>query len=269
MTGPGRGLEFEYRIVDVFSDKPLQGNALCVVLDPVPEPVMQAIAREVNLSETTFPTVVGDGEYENRIFTPNAELPFAGHPTLGTAWVLGAGQWTQRTSGASIPVEVDAGGAVMTQPDPTFAETDAEPCVAAARLSGAVGAWLGTAAWNTHLIVLTEEPIDRLEPDLNAVAAVNRQVGSITFAVVRRLDDRNLHVRVFVPGMGIPEDPGTGSAAGPIGVLAREKWSVDADLTIHQGAEVGRPCRIDVHAEVGALRVGGRVALCAKGHFSL
>lgn len=69
-----------YRIVDVFTDVPLAGNALCVVLDPCPEPVMTAIAREVNLSETTFPVVTGEDSYEMRIFTPSAELPFAGHP---------------------------------------------------------------------------------------------------------------------------------------------------------------------------------------------
>ena len=81
----GLGIELRYRIVDVFSDRPLAGNALCVVLDPCPEPVMLAIAREMNLSETTFPVVVDEREYEMRIFTPLAELPFAGHPSLGTA----------------------------------------------------------------------------------------------------------------------------------------------------------------------------------------
>src|SRR5579885_2388928 len=100
-----------YRIVDVFSDRPLAGNALCVVLDPVPDDVMQAIARETNLSETTFPTVTGSDSYDVRIFTPSVELPFAGHPTLGTAWVLGAGRWQQTSPGAVVTVEADAGGA--------------------------------------------------------------------------------------------------------------------------------------------------------------
>jgi hypothetical protein len=74
-----------YRIVDVFTDRPLAGNALCVVLDPCPEERMQTVAREMNLSETTFVTERGEGTYSMRIFTPGVELPFAGHPTLGTA----------------------------------------------------------------------------------------------------------------------------------------------------------------------------------------
>ena len=86
-----------YRIVDVFTDQPLAGNALCVVVDPCPERRMAAVAREVNLSETTFPTITGEGTYAMRIFTPGLEIPFAGHPTLGTAWVLGPGRWRQTT----------------------------------------------------------------------------------------------------------------------------------------------------------------------------
>jgi trans-2,3-dihydro-3-hydroxyanthranilate isomerase len=261
-------VDIAYSIVDVFTDRPLAGNALCVVLDPVPEPVMQAIAREVNLSETTFPRVVDTAEYENRIFTPGAELPFAGHPTLGSAWVLGPGQWAQRTSGATVAVEVDEGGAVLTQPDPTFSEIDPAPSVAAAGLSAAVGAWVG-AAGNRFNYVLTDAPIDRLQPDLNAVGAITGRHETVGFAIARRLDDARLHVRVFAPGAGIGEDPGTGSAAGPIGMLARRHLGTNADIVIAQGAEIARPCHIEVHAEAGNLKVGGRVAQCAKGHFSL
>ncbi|MGH9285178.1 MAG: PhzF family phenazine biosynthesis protein, partial [Acidimicrobiales bacterium] len=121
------GLSLRYRIVDVFSDRPLAGNPLCVVLDPCPPVVMAAIAREVNLSETTFPSVTGPGRYDVRIFTPAAELAFAGHPTLGTAWVLGAGRWRQASPGATVTVEADETGAVMGQPDPELAEVDGGP----------------------------------------------------------------------------------------------------------------------------------------------
>src|SRR5580704_17577675 len=122
MTNPPT-TDLAYRIVDVFSARPLAGNALCVVLDPCPEPLMAAIAREANLSETTFPTVTGPGRYSVRILTPEAEVPFAGHPTLGTAWTLGPGSWTQTSPGATVKVEVDGDGAHMTQPDPTFVES--------------------------------------------------------------------------------------------------------------------------------------------------
>ena len=261
-------MNLRYRIVDVFSDRPLAGNALCVVLDPCPEKWMAPIAREVNLSETTYPLVTaqpaaGAGAYAMRIFTPATELPFAGHPSLGTAWALGPGQWTQTTSGATVVIEVDVDGATMGQPDPTFADADPEPYARALGLpaDAAAGAWLATAGGMRHLVVATEAPIDDLVTDMTAMAADR------TTAVVRRIDDRTLQVRVFVAGIG--EDPGTGSAAGPIAVLARRLWATDIDVTIHQGDEMGRPCRIQVHAEEGDLKVGGRVSACADGVFCL
>lgn len=257
--------DLRYRIVDVFSARPLAGNALCVVLDPCPQHVMQAIARETNLSETTF--VVGlfedQAEYEMRIYTPLEELPFAGHPSLGTAWALGPRRWTQTTAGATVVVEADEHGAVMQQPDPVFDEVDREEAAALIGLAPdrAIHAAVATAGGMQHLIVATDAPVDVLAPDISALPPGR------THAVVRRSDDRTLEVRVFVAGIG--EDPGTGSAAGPIALLARQVWSTAADVTIHQGDYAGRPCRIDVHAVTGEIRVGGRVAPCASGVFTL
>ena len=262
-------MRFAYRVVDVFTDRPLTGNALCVVLDPVPPPVMAALAREVNLSETAFPVVVADGEYEVRIFTPGEELPFAGHPTLGTAWVLGPGRWTQRSEGATVVVDATTEGAVMEAPEPVFEEVDPGPAVAALGLPGAEAAVVAEAGGMRHLLVPTEAPLGRIAPDLVAIAEVQRRHRTTSVAPVRCLDDRTLHARVFCPGAGIPEDPGTGSAAGPFGRLARQRWAVDADLTIRQGDEIGRPCRITVHAGETTLQVGGAVAACAEGHFTL
>jgi trans-2,3-dihydro-3-hydroxyanthranilate isomerase len=254
-------IELRYRIVDVFSDRPLAGNALCVVLDPCPEPVMQAIAREANLSETTFPIVVADDAYEMRIFTPVEELPFAGHPSLGTAWAFGPGRWTQTTSGATVVVEASEGGAVMGQPDPTYEDLDPEPITDALGLRSSLGAWLATAGGMRHVIVPTDAPINGIVPDLTRLRP------GCTNAVVSRVDDGTLQVRVFVRGIG--EDPGTGSAAGPIALLARKVFGTAPSVTIHQGADVGRPCRIEVDAVPGAIRVGGRVVACAEGRFTL
>ncbi len=261
-------MRFAYRLVDVFTDRPLAGNALCVVLDPVPAPVMAALAREVNLSETTFPVVIGAGEYEVRIFTPQEELPFAGHPTLGTAWVLGPGRWTQRSGGATVVVDATAEGAVMEAPEPVFEEVDAGPATAALGLPGAEAALVAEAGGIRHLLVPTDSPLGGLTPDLAAVRAVQRRHRTASVAPVRRLDDRTLHARVFCPGVGIAEDPGTGSAAGPIGRLARERWGLEAHITIHQGDEIGRPCCISVHAGAN-LRVGGGVAAVGEGTFTL
>ena len=261
--------DLRYRIVDVFSDVPLAGNALCVVLDPCPEPVMAAIAREVNLSETTFPTLTGERSYEMRIFTPTTELPFAGHPSLGTAWVLGPGSWAQTTEGGTVEVQADGAGATMTQLDPVFTDADPAEPAKALGLAGVRVAQVAEAAGSRHLMIATDTPLDRLSPDPGAIVAASRRVGATTVVAVRRLDDLTLQARVFAPAVGVYEDPGTGSAAGPVAMLARSTWGTAEDVTILQGAEVGRPCRLEVQAEQGRLRVGGRVAACAEGRFTL
>ena len=263
-------IELRYRVVDVFSDRALAGNALCVVLDPCPEPVMGAIAREVNLSETTFPTVVEDAEYEVRIFTPTAELPFAGHPSLGTAWVLGPRRWTQTSEGATVVVEADEAGAVMSQPTPDIDEAPTA-WLADLNLEAAEGAYRAEAGGMAHLLVPTTARLDRLRLSPTALVEVARRARATTVGLFGPLDDATLKARVFAPGpdgWGF-EDPGTGSAAGPLALLARRLWGTAADVTVHQGDEIGRPCRIDVHAEEGDVRVGGRIAACAEGVFTL
>ncbi|MDP9071131.1 MAG: PhzF family phenazine biosynthesis protein [Actinomycetota bacterium] len=262
-------IELRYRIVDVFTDTPLAGNALCVVLDPCAEPVMAAIAREVNLSETTFPVITGEGAYEMRIFTPRVELPFAGHPSLGTAWVLGPGRWEQTTEGGTVAVDADASGSVMTQPDPWFREVDPARAVSALGLAGAEGAHVAEAAGLRHVLVPTRAAIDRLAPDVSAVAGAAGALGAISLCPLRRIDDATLHLRVFAPLAGVAEDPGTGSAAGPAGVLARRLWGTAREVAVLQGLEMGRPSRMEVHAEEGSVRVGGRVAAVAEGRFTL
>jgi trans-2,3-dihydro-3-hydroxyanthranilate isomerase len=262
-----------YRIVDVFSDRPLAGNGLCVVLDPVgdDDALMLAIAREVNLSETTFVTVTGDDTYDVRIWTPGGELPFAGHPSIGTAWALGPGRWTQRSPGATVVVEASESGAVMAQPDPTFTEVYPEDVAGGLGLpvSAVRHATVAEVGGTRHLLVPVDAgvAVDRLRPDLVALDAVVRGVRATGVGVVQPVDDGTLHARVWIPGSSVPEDPGTGSAAGPFAVLARRLWGSDEDLVVLQGAEMGRPCRIEVHAEPGNIRVGGRVAACAEGRF--
>ena len=254
-----------YRIVDVFTDRPLAGNALCVVLDPCAASLLQPVAREVNLSETTFVTAVDRdaGTYEVRIFTPGAELPFAGHPTLGTAWALGPGTWTQTSPGGVVRVVADDEGAELSQPDPTLEEVDGSGVAGALGLPGIEGAWLGVSGGMAHILVPTTAPLESLSVDLAEVGRVSAALGGRSLAPFRRLSDGELHVRVFLPDAGIAEDPGTGSAAGPIAVLARRLWGVRDDIVIRQGAEIGRPCVITARGVEGDVRVGGRVVASA------
>jgi trans-2,3-dihydro-3-hydroxyanthranilate isomerase len=266
-------VELNYRIVDVFTDRPLAGNGLCVVDgDPGDAKTMQAIAREVNLSETTFVTRTSDASYDVRIFTPTDELPFAGHPSLGSAWTLGPGTWTQRSSGTTVTIEVTDDGAQMTQPDPVFTEVYPED---AARGLGipqarAPQAFVAEVGGLRHVLVPTDHQLERLRFDTVSLLEVSRAVNVTGVGALRKLDDTTLHVRLVAPSeKGTFEDPGTGSAAGPVGMLARDLWGLGAELRVKQGDEIGRPCRIDVHAQSGAIRVGGAVAPCARGVFTL
>jgi trans-2,3-dihydro-3-hydroxyanthranilate isomerase len=262
-----------YRIVDVFSDRPLAGNALCVVFDGVggDDERMQAIAREVNLSETTFVTQTGDDTYDIRIWTTNGELPFAGHPTLGSAWALGPGRWTQTSPGATVVVEATASGAVMIPPAPVFTEVYPEDAARGLGLpEGSVrGAYVADIVGTRHLLVPTTASIDGLRPDHRTLQAAAQAVRATGVGAFRRVDDGTLDVRVFLPFGQLVEDPGTGSAAGPIAQLARRLWSMADDVVIRQGVTMGRPCVIEVHAGEGDVRVGGAVAACAEGHFVL
>ena len=158
----------------------------------------------------------------------------------------------------------------MSQPDPVLEPDDADGVARAVGLDGLDGVHHATAAGNRLLLATTTTDLADRSPPIPARSLVCRSSErSPRVALVRRIDDRNLHVRVFAPASGIAEDPGTGAAAGPIGVLAAAELGTDVDVTIQQGDLIGRPCTIEVHAEDGAIRVGGAVAACAEGRFTL
>ena len=138
--------------------------------------------------------------------------------------------------------------------------------LSALKLSSADAIYRSTAGGITHILVATSEPIDKLDLDLGRVAAVSRACRGLTLVPFRKVDGAMLQARVFAPAVGVPEDPGSGSAAGPIALLARELWGTETEVTITMGTEIGRPSRIDVQT-ADELRVGGRVALCAEGQF--
>jgi trans-2,3-dihydro-3-hydroxyanthranilate isomerase len=271
-----------YVVTDVFTDTLLEGNPLAVVsdADDLPAERMQRIAREMNLSETVFVLrAAGDADAWIRIFTPSVELPFAGHPTLGTALLLG-----ESTGGDLIRLETAAGlvrvelerrdGRVvagrMQQPIPTWAPYDRADELLAALGVGA--SQLPVEAYRNgprHAFVVldSEEAVAALEPDLGALAKLpDLGVGCVAGSGTR-WKSRN-----FAPSLGVPEDPATGSAAGPLAVhLARHgRIAFGEEIEIRQGAEIGRPSRLYARVEGAADRidkveVAGSAVVVARG----
>jgi trans-2,3-dihydro-3-hydroxyanthranilate isomerase len=286
------GRVHRYVVLDVFSDVPLEGNALAVFTDgaAVPERDMQRLARELNLSETVFvlaPERGGDARV--RIFTPTRELPFAGHPVLGTALVVGRERGldavTLETTAAIVPVRLAAAGAgdgaggragagSMEQPVPRW-----RPCGEDARVLSALGverSGLPVEVYDNGPVFVYVELEDEaavagLEPDMRALGELG-PVGVVCFAG----SHSRWKVRMFAPGMGVPEDPATGSAAGPLAVhLARHgRIAFGEEIEVRQGEELARPSRLRARAlgtarAVERVEVGGAAVLVAEGEFTL
>lgn len=275
---------FRYVVVDVFTDTPLQGNQLAVFTDArgIDDGTMQALAKETNYSETTFvlPAEAG-GTARVRIFNPDEEMAFAGHPVLGTAWVLAQplqqGAVELETGVGIVPVEVerDESGALafgrMTQPIPSVrpvAETD--ELFAALGVEGSV---LPVELYDngaTHIVVTLadEDAVAALRPDIAAIARFGvTGVNCIAGSGARWKN------RAFWPR---GEDPATGSAAGPIACHAarhgRAPWGEWIEIT--QGVEVGRRSTLFARAdgaggEIVRVLCGGRAVIVARGEFRL
>jgi len=273
-----------FQICDVFTDQPLAGNALAVFTDAagLSDATMQALAREMNLSESAFvlpPTATG-ADARVRIFTPTMELPFAGHPTLGTAFVLGTSRRLDfvrletRRGVVEVRLTPDGGRPAfgwMNQPIPRFGPYG--PTAELFAALGVHGSLLPVELYDNgpqYVFVELGSPADvaSLRPDLGALAAL----GTTAFAVVAR-DGTRWKARVFAPGEGIPEDPATGAAAGPLALhLARHgRVPFDVEIVIDQGAEIGRPSvlRARVSAAVDRVEVGGAAVIVGGGEFRL
>jgi len=277
---------FRYVVCDVFTDTPLAGNQLAVFtdardLDPL---TMQRLARELNLSETVFvlPPRAEEADVRIRIFTPAAEMAFAGHPTLGSAFVLGgplqAVLLRLETGVGVVPVELQREGpriifGWLQPPLPTWA-----PFARADELLAALGVERSTlpveaydVGWRPVYVGLeSAEELAALQPDLNALGPLAD--GTVCFA------PRNggWKVRMFAPTLGVAEDPATGSAAGPLAVhLARHGRTAFGDeIEIVQGVEVGRPSTLYARADgsgdaLERVQVGGSAVIVARGEFAI
>jgi trans-2,3-dihydro-3-hydroxyanthranilate isomerase len=312
---------FRYVIADVFTDTPLQGNQLAVFTDArdIPEHQLQAIAREMNLSETVFCYPAGygrldatqqqprdetaqqggsdresdyetvfvslpesDGHVKIRIFTPEHELPFAGHPILGSAFVLGGPlqlmEIRLETGSGVVPVVLEREGARivfgrMRQPIPTWRPYEREPELLAAL--GVDGSELPVEVYDlgpTHVYVALrdEAAVAALTPDLKALATLD--VGANCFAG----SGTRWKTRMFAPSYGVDEDPATGSAAGPLAVHLARHGRIDygEEIEISQGAELNRPSTLFARVEgegdrIEAVEVGGSAVIVARGEFRL
>jgi len=276
-----------YVVADVFTDTPLEGNQLAVFTDgrDLDTDTMQALARETKFSETVFvlPTEA-DADVRIRIFTPADEIPFAGHPTLGTAFVLGGPLQKMvirlETGAGVVPVELEREGARivfgrMQQPIPSVELYDA-----ADELLDALGVaesklpieLYDNGLRHVYVCLGSEEEVAALTPDFGRLA----QNGSAQTHSCFAGEGRRWKTRMFAPGGGVTEDPATGSAAGPLALhVARHGLApFGEELEITQGVEIDRPsklyARVDGSAEkVERVEVGGSAVIVARGEFRL
>ena len=314
--------ELPFHTLDVFTDRTFGGNPLAVFPDAagLSAELMQRIAREMNLSETVFlsPPETADGARRVRIFTPAVEVPFAGHPTVGTAWFLAAAREIRLPEGGGTVVLEENVGPVAVE------VTMEERRPVRARLTAAVRPEHRTCPWSAaelaSMLSLTEDQIGcplrdlpgvrrDLEPELVSAGLpfVVVPVRDLEAARASRLDaavwerltadawsrmiyvvtteasgvDVDLHVRMYAPDAGVPEDPATGSAAAALAAWlgARCEGGDEAGTatfrwTVEQGLEMGRPSRLEIEAEVepegvAAVRVGGRAVLVSRGAMSV
>jgi trans-2,3-dihydro-3-hydroxyanthranilate isomerase len=301
--------EYRFVQVDVFAERAFGGNPLAVFPDAgdLTTEEMQAVALEMNLSETTFvqPAQVPEAEFRVRIFTPRSELPFAGHPVVGTHWVLGElGRVRLDESVVTVRFELGVGvlpadlyvedgsvvKVVMTQGRPTFQGVLGDVGdlarglgidAAAITETGLPAQVVSTGVPQLMVPVRSLREVRAMDAGRLRLSALDRAcdpVGTdcvMVFSLETERPDADVHARMFAPRLGILEDPATGSANGALGAyLVKHRAVPTEDGTVYllseQGAEMGRPSvlHLEVDHEAGepsTVRVGGRVVPVAEG----
>ena len=297
-----------YHRVDVFTDRAFGGNPLAVCANGrgISTETMQAIAKEFNLSETTFVLPPDDPRHDwrVRIFTPSSELPMAGHPTVGTAFVLAREHMIRRDERETdivleegvgpIPVKVsfEAGEPVfaeMSQPLPTFGPRPTDRRAVAAMLSleeADLEADLPVEVVSCGVPFLyvplrTLDAARRARPRADLIERVAADgVPSEVFVFTREVETAfsTVHSRMFAPGLGVAEDPATGAASGPLGCYLVRHGLVACDpaaeMVSEQGLEMGRPSFVKIRIErrgdeITAVRVGGQCHFMGEGFIEI
>jgi len=306
---------YRYNVADVFTDTPLTGNQLAVFTDArgIPEEMLQPLAREMNFSETVFvypptqraqaggtaqqATSGRDNDEETvfvypsevahariRIFTPAVEVPFAGHPTLGSAFVLAGPLQLDaialETGQGVVPVRLEREGAKivfgrMEQPIPTielYADEDGLLAALGVQRSELPVELYDNGLPNVYVVLSSEEEVAALRPDLGRLAELPAVIGVNCLAG----SGSRWKTRMFAPAGGVAEDPATGSAAGPLALhLARHGLiSFGDEIEITQGVEIDRPSKLYARVEGSVDRaerveVGGSAVVVARGEFQL
>jgi trans-2,3-dihydro-3-hydroxyanthranilate isomerase len=278
----------DFLVADVFTDTPLEGNQLGIFPDGrgLSDELMLKATREMNFSETVFfePPEHDGADARVRIFTPGGEIPFAGHPTLGSAWVLceilGKQTVTLSTGAGPVPVKLDMDDDTITfgwmsQPIPDWGSYDrTDELLDALGAAGVATAlpveWYRNGPLNVYVEIAGEDALAALEPDMQKLGRI--QVNCSCFTQT----PGGWTTRMFAPALGVTEDPATGSAAGPLAVhLARHgRIEFGQDIEIRQGAQVNRPSVLYARADgtpdsIQRVLVGGRAVVVAQGTYRL
>ena len=284
-------METPFYQVDVFSDELFGGNPLAVFLrgEDFKEAQFQQMAREMNLSETTFvlPSSHPDADFDVRIFTPEKELPFAGHPTLGTAFVLRhAGLVPSTQNHVRLNFKVGVIQVDLQEDDKIFMTQPPGKILQTFTNTEEVAQVLGLTANNIDLPVQTASTgFPALLVPINSLRAMQRIVLNLPLLKVlleeagvdmiypftrQTLDQKSsVHARGFAPYVGIPEDPATGSVAGALGYYLKDKNPKEENLIIEQGYEMKRPGLIFVTMDGTKIQVGGKTRMVFKASLYL
>jgi PhzF family phenazine biosynthesis protein len=276
-----------FQQVDVFTAVPFKGNPVAVVLDgdAVSSEQMQSIAAWTNLSETTFVCAPTDhrADYLLRIFTPRRELPFAGHPTIGSAHAVlrhglkprAAGRLVQECGKGLVDIRIDGERLLLALPEPHFREPTTSQVAAVADGLGVGAADVQRAAvidvgpvWFTVQLA-SGAAVRALAPDMGEVAALSDAIGITgvnVFGLYPAGAGADLEVRSFAPGDGIPEDPVCGSGNGCVAALVRRDGVLKARTYVaSQGRCLGRDGLVTVRFDDRAIWLGGHTVTCVEG----
>jgi trans-2,3-dihydro-3-hydroxyanthranilate isomerase len=299
---------FQFYQADVFTDVPFGGNPVAVIPDAagLTDLELQQIAREMNLSETVFVFPPSDpaAVVKIRIFTPTQEIPFAGHPVIGTFFVLGTlkrlalrepmTRVLQECNLGLFPVDIHVkdgriAHVVMSQPQPQFLEIveSRDDLFSIARALGVARQQITDTKWPVQVVstglpvmivpIRTLTAVRSIVPDVSAIAELCQQYGAngiMTFSTMTVEQQATVHTRMFAPLIGIIEDPATGSASGALGAYLLQHGVVEVapmtEIIAEQGYEIERPSRILIQVEseddaIQAVKIGGQAVMVLEG----